>query len=336
MGAFNTSDNLLQRLWSKVRSLENNTGGSGSSYEEITLASFQTASAAGTLTAGKTYAITDLLTSIGTFRLLLQGFNNTTDNGVQNGTLIYTNVINSSFAIWEVQFDIVNGVFLSFYNRASNVRCNSVTTFQALFSGGAGLSFTQGKITDCNFSNYTGSLSLEGNGYTTLKNCDFSNSSANFDTGKLNVVATFSGRILHDFEVPNQASFPCDFTNTIQINADGTNNMVATITLAAAQGELDYTGFESASIVKLVPDAGGNSITRISNNVQTREYKIVSDETGGLLSIDTGVNITINVVTDSVVIGQILWSGTWVEKNEIYFYRRSTESFILAKSNIYA
>ena len=86
---------------------------------------------------------------------------------------------------------------------------------------------------------------------------------------------------MNAFVVPNQTSFPCDFSNVIQINADGTNNMMATITLAAAQSTLDYTGFESAGIVKLVPDAGSNIIDTISNVVIGREYKIVSDDTTG-------------------------------------------------------
>jgi hypothetical protein len=273
---------------------------------------------------------------LGTFRLLLQGFNRATDNGVANGTLIYTNFINNSFGIWDVQFDIVNGVFLSFYNRALDIRCTSESMFQALFTGNVGSAFTNGRITNCDFSNYTGTLTFDGSELTTLKNCDFSNSSTNFITTNLTSFATFSGRILHPFIVPNQTSFPCIFPNPVIINADRTNNMEASITLTSGQQELDYTGFESAGIVRLIPHAGGNGITRISNVPANHEFKIVSSDTTGLLSIDTGIVININVVTDAIVLGQILWSGTHAARNEIYFYRRGTDSYILAKSNIYA
>lgn len=316
---------------------EDNSGGD-SLYEEILLADLQAASVAGTITPGKTYAITDISNAIGYCLVLLKGYNipighlGGNDEVVANGVLIYTSYFSGvKVATWDIQFDLANGLILSYYNRAYDVRCTSETVLQSIFTN-----LSADLITNCDFSNYTGILTFDSSGLTILKNCDFSNSSADFDTSRLLVAATFSGRILHDFEVPNQAFYPCDFINTIQINADGTNNMEATITLTSSQSNLDFTGFKSAGIVNLVPHFGGNSITTISNNVQSREYKIVSNDTSGLLSIDSGVDITINVVTNSVVVGQILWSGTWVQRNEIYFYRRSTESFILAKSNIYS
>jgi hypothetical protein len=331
MGAFNTSDNLLQRLWSKVRSLENNTGGSGSSYEEITLASFQTASAAGTLTAGKTYAITDLVSS---WKVILGANNYTTYNGIKNGLLIGIGANNRD--VFDIQVDIFNGTILSYYNRWADVRFTSQTMFTALTTGNLRSRFLNGGITKCDFSNYTGTITLDVLGVTTFQNCDFSNSSANFTTTNLTSAATFSGRILHPFIVPNQTSFPCSFANTIQINADGTNNMMATITLASSQAELDYTGFESAGIVKLVPDAGGNTIDRLSNAVVNREYIIISDDTASNLNIGTGVNIFIADSINLFYMGLITWAAAISVNNKVYFTYDGTNAFINNKTSTYA
>lgn len=309
-------------------------------YEEILLADFQAKSAEGTLTPGKTYAITDLLSSLGDFRLLLKGFNNTDNNGVANGVLISLNTLSSTpiISVLDVQFDILNGIFLSFYNRAYDVRFTSLTLLSALNISEVGSAYYNGRITKCDFSNYTGTLTFDIGSFTTLKNCDFSNSSADFDTSELTSAATFSGRILNDFAIPDQTSFPCDFTNTVNINADGTTDLQVNITLAAAQTELDMSAYAScAGVLKLIPDAGGNSITTITNGVAGREYKIVSDDDTSLLQMfNNPPLILFTQMQNTYFSGTIGWNSSGQSMyNEIYFKGNGTGVQLLEKSSIY-
>ncbi len=297
-------------------------------YEEILLADFQTASAAGTLVAGRSYAITDLIVG---WKAVFNAYSNATNNGIANGILFVDGYDNPT-TIFDIQLNIISGTIVSYHNRYVNVMFNSDAMFTALTSGALGNRFFGGSIRECNFNSYTGTITVDASNYTTLLGCDFSNSAANFDTSELTGTATFSGRILHDFAIPDQTLYPCDFTNTIQINADGTNNMMATITLAAAQSTLDYTGFESAGIVKLVPDAGGNGIDTINNVVVGREYKIVSDDTAGLLEVTTGVNIILDRIIDSVMGGSITWFGTHVD-DQVICFKLDPSAFILITSN---
>jgi hypothetical protein len=332
------SNNQLHGLAFRIAAIGGVPATPVSLYEEITIANYQAMSAAGTLVAGKTYAITDLLTIYGAFRLLLQGFNNATNNGITNGVLISLNTLSSTptISVLDVQFDIVNGVFLSFYNRAHDVRFTSTAILAALNTAEVGNAFYNGRIKGCDFSNYTGTLTFDISNNTTLLNCDFSNSTADFDTTELTVAATFSGRILNNFVVPNQTSYPCDFTNTIQINADGTNNMMATITLAVSQTTLDYTGFESAGIVNLIPEATtGNPIGTIINAVEGREYKIISPDTNGYLLLGTGVNIIIPDVLNLFYYGVIQWNTSNADHHEVFFKYNGSEILILSKTNTY-
>ncbi len=296
-------------------------------YESILLANFQAKANSGNLTAGKKYAITDVTSSIGECIVLLDAYNG---GAVANGLLIYPSYPTDKVGVWDIQFDVPNGVILSYYNRAYDVRCTSDEVLLAIFTY-----LSQGLYTKCDFSNYTGTLTFDNSGFTRLQGCDFSNSSADFDTSDLDVNATFSGRILNNFTVPFQNDYPCDFTNTIVINADGTNNMEARIVLSAAQSTLDYTGFESAGVIVITPDAGGNTIDTISNAAVDREYKITSNDVSSLLIIGTGVNIVFSDIVNSIWSGLIQWNTLNSDHNEIYFKYNGAENLILSKTNTY-
>jgi hypothetical protein len=208
--------------------------------------------------------------------------------------------------------------------------------FQALFTGNLAGALFNDKIISCDFSNYTGTLTLDGGNNTTLKNCDFSNSSANFITTNLTLAATFSGRILYNFVIPDQTSYPCDFTIPIFINADGTNNMVATVTLGVGSNLLNFADYESASTVILIPDAGSNTIDTIINAAVGREYIIRSNDVSANLNIATGVNIFIAESINLLYAGLITWGASGSGFNKVYFTYDGTNALINNKTSTYA
>jgi len=309
-------------------------------YEELTLADYKAKAQDGDLVKGKLYAITNIIFTAGFSWTLLVQASNLNGLYITSGRLVSNDFgDNIPYASWEVSYNFNLEAFTSFYNQSLDIRCTSYTMFNILFASSTVFAaFIANKIISCDFSNYTGTLIFDGYGLTTLRNCDFSNSSADFSTDILNVVsgATFSGRILHDFEVPNQTLYPCDFTNTIHINADGTNNMMATITLTNSQFRLDFTGFESASIILLVPDVGGNTIDSIINSVIGREYTIISNDTTGSLNIGTGLNVLIADSINLFYMGLISWGAANSVFNKVYFTYDGINALINNKTSTYS
>jgi hypothetical protein len=112
--------------------------------------------------------------------------------------------------------------------------------------------------------------------------------------------------------------------------------MMATITLTNGQFRLDFTGFESASIILLVPHAGGNTIDSIIDSVIGREYTIISEDTTGLLNIGTGLNILIADSINVFYTGLISWGTANSVFNKVYFTYNGTNALINNKTSTYA
>jgi len=300
---------------------------SEATFEELTLGAFQALVTARTVVKGKVYNITDngINEAFGGHKLQIIGKEASEFNEYVIEGLLY-NTNNNDY--WNTTLNVSTGIYLSFHNPKYNIKCNTAAMFEQLQQSSLGSAALNGRILDCNFNNYTGTITLDTTN-TTLKNCDFSNSSANFTTTNLNTAATFSGRILHAFTIPDQISYPCEFANTIVINGDGTNNLTVTIILSATS--LDCTDFTSCGILD-IRTGSESSLFTLSGLIVDREYLIISNSTNALV-INSNNNIIFDYSNGSV--SEITWGGTNSRRNELYIKYTGTDVLVLGKSSYY-
>jgi hypothetical protein len=234
-----------------------------------------------------------------------------------------------------VSFNVNDGTFNSFYNRALGVRCTTEAMFTKLFTDSVFDALTSDRIKDCDFSGCIGNLTLSST--TSLIDVNMVNSAADVDTSSWTTYdLTLKGNIQKTFSTPDETTIGIGGATTVNVNRDGTTDLEARIQLASGQTELDMAAYKHcAGTIFLIPDASGNNIDSIINPISGREYKILSNEVSGNLSIQSTGNITINGATDLVVLGAILWSIPSATRNEVFFTYDGSLISITAKTNIY-
>jgi hypothetical protein len=208
--------------------------------------------------------------------------------------------------------------------------------FNKLFTDSVFDALVADRIRNCDFSGCTGNLNLSST--TSLIDVDMIDSAADVDTSLWTTYdLTLKGIIQNTFTTPDETTIGVAGAITVNVNRDGTTDLVARIELTSEQQELNMAAYKyCVSTLFIIPDSGGNNINSIVNPVIGREYKIVSNDVSSLLSLDKFFgNIIYDAIVDNFFGGNISWNNANAINNKIFIENNGTNTLILAKSQTY-